>query len=66
VKLQSRQLWLRWPAELPPARLRPWLLEQLRAHGEPLRWAITAVRRPDPQGSSGSDGELRVEAVLML
>lgn len=49
------------PAELQAQCLRQWLLDQLRVHGEPLRWAITAA-----EPSAGGAGlQLQVEAVLI-
>lgn len=58
--LRSLQLQLAWPEGLPARALRPWLLQQLTAHGEPLRWAITGI-------SSGEQGQqlLHIEAVLL-
>ncbi|MGB1622374.1 MAG: hypothetical protein ACPHAS_06875 [Synechococcus sp.] len=48
-----------WPLDLPAQRLRPWLIERLQEHGQPLRWAITAVE-------SDVDGckQLLLEAVV--
>lgn len=58
--LRSLQLQLAWPEGLPARALRPWLLQQLTAHGEPLRWAITGI-------SPGEQGQqlLHIEAVLL-
>jgi len=61
VKLTSRRFSWSWPEGLPASALRPWLLQQLRAEGEPLRWAITGVE-PSPQAGARL---LQVEAVLV-
>ena len=39
VRLEPLELWL----ERGPGPLRPQILAALRQHGEPLRWAITAI-----------------------
>jgi hypothetical protein len=39
-----------------PGSLRAQVLEALAEHGQPLRWAITAV---------AANGELQIEAVLL-
>jgi len=59
LALRTIQLRLAWPLDLPAPRLRPWLIERLQEHGQPLRWAITAVE-------SDVDGckHLRLEAVV--
>ncbi|MGC6483252.1 MAG: hypothetical protein ACON4T_06790 [Synechococcus sp.] len=61
MKLASRCLRFRCPPELSSRQLRPWLLEQVRREGEPLRWAITEVHRDASAGSR----VLQVEAVLI-
>jgi len=38
------QLELNWPIEITLLELRPWLLDQIRKHGHPIRWAITSIR----------------------
>jgi len=58
--LRSLQLQLAWPEGLAARALRPWLLQQLTAHGEPLRWAIPGISRGD-QGQQ----LLHIEAVLL-
>ena len=60
--LRSLQLQLAWPEGLPARALRPWLLQQLTAHGEPLRWAITGIS-PGDQGQQLL--QLHIEAVLL-
>ncbi|KGG28389.1 hypothetical protein EV13_1631 [Prochlorococcus sp. MIT 0702] len=54
------QLELVWSAQLPLHQLRPWLREQLAVHGEPLRWAITAVEFTCDQSR-----KLKIEAVVV-
>jgi len=61
VKLVSRNLTLTWPQDVPARDLRAWLLDRLLEDGEPLRWAITAVHRPE----ASVEAEVRVEAVLI-
>ncbi|MCP9916859.1 hypothetical protein [Cyanobium sp. ATX 6F1] len=39
MTLESLELWF----ELAPGLLRPQVLAALAPHGEPLRWALTAV-----------------------
>ena len=46
MRLEPLELWL----EPVPGPLRPQILAALRPHGEPLRWAITAV---EPSHSPG-------------
>ena len=57
--LRSLQLRLPWPPDCQVQRLRPWLIAQLAQHGQPLRWAITAV-------DVAADGSrfLQLEAVV--
>ena len=57
--LRSLQLRLPWPPDCPVQRLRPWLIAELERHGQPLRWAITAVE-------TATDGSryLQLEAVV--
>ena len=60
LNVRVMQLELAWSAQLPLDQLRPWLREQLAVHGEPLRWAITAVESTDDQCC-----KLKIEAVLV-
>ena len=57
--LRSLQLRVTWPPDCPVQRLRPWLIAHLEQHGQPLRWAITAV-------DLAADGSrsLQLEAVV--
>jgi hypothetical protein len=59
VKLRHRHVTLVSPPGLPAAQLRLWVHDQLRRHGEPLRWAITSAA---PTAESDSR-LLRLEAV---
>lgn len=61
MKLASHRFLWHWPEGLPVASLRPWLLKQLRAEGDPLRWAITGLK----QAPSGGGRLVQVEAVLV-
>jgi len=56
VRLEPLELWL----EPGPGPLRPQILAALRQHGEPLRWAITAVvgeKVGDPAGCEVASGD---------
>ena len=59
MKLLHRHITLVCPPGLPATQLRSWLHDQLRRHGEPLRWAITSAA-PTAEGDSRL---LRLEAV---
>ena len=59
MTLISLQRQLLWPAEVPLVELRSWILHQLAAEGEVLRWALTAV---GPTADGGRT--LQVEAVI--
>ena len=48
MRLEPLELWL----EPVPGPLRPQILAALRQHGEPLRWAITAVEPTSPAASA--------------
>lgn len=65
VRLEAVEFWL----EAGPEPLLPQLLAALAAHGEPLRWAITAAE-PIVDGAAPSSGgagrrRLRLEAVVL-
>ena len=59
MRLTSLQRQYLWPADVPLVELRSWILQQLSAEGELLRWALTAV-------SADADGgrTVQVEAVI--
>jgi hypothetical protein len=66
MRLEALECWV----EVGPGPLLPELLAALAAHGEPLRWAITAAEpivdgpiRPG-QGAPGRR-RLRLEAVML-
>jgi len=72
VRLEPLEIWM----ERGPGPLRPQILAALRQHGDPLRWAITAVEPSgfatvasagpalgDPSGDR--PGRLRLEAVMV-
>jgi hypothetical protein len=54
-------LTLPWPKDLRASDLRGWLKDQLCIHGDPLRWAITAVHH----SAQDHGAVLQVEAVLI-
>ncbi len=62
MKLKVLQLDLKWKSDLPLERLRPWLLDQLKEYGEPLRWAIVQI---EPSDSAGLRSKLKIEAVVI-
>lgn len=63
MRLESLHLW----CELGPGPLRPQVLAALAAHGDALRWAITAVEASAGHGADGArpGRRVRVEAVLL-
>ena len=61
MRLTSKTLQLPWPKDLQASDLRGWLKDQLRIHGAPLRWAITAVHHSEQDHRA----VLQVEAVLI-
>jgi len=60
VRLEPLHLWF----ELGPGPLRSQVLAALARHGDPLRWAITAVEAPAAEGPQ-VERLVRVEAVLL-
>ncbi|MDA7433155.1 hypothetical protein N8501_00635 [Synechococcus sp. AH-601-N10] len=52
---------LPWPKDLKASDLRSWVKDQLRIHGDPLRWAITAVHH----SAQDHGAVLQIEAVLI-
>ena len=60
MKIASLQLQLAIPADTTACQWRPWILDHLKSHGEPLRWAITAVQAM-PDGTR----RLQLEAVVL-
>ena len=61
MKLTSKTLTLPWPNDLKAPALRGWVTGQLRVHGDPLRWAVTAVK----QSAQDHGAVLEIEAVLI-
>ena len=61
MRLKVLELDLLWPEKLTFEQIRPWLIEQLRTYGDPLRWAVTALDPPSEDGSR----HLKVEAVVI-
>ena len=61
MRLTSKTLTLPWPKDLKAADLRRWVKEQLRIHGDPLRWAITAAN----DSAQDCGAVLQIEAVLI-
>ena len=59
MRLTSKTLQLPWPKDLKASDLRGWLKDHLRIHGDPLRWAITAVH----YSAQDHGAVLQVEAV---
>ena len=57
MKLTSRTLTVSLPKDLKASQLRGWVKDQLRLHGEPLRWAITSAHE--------QQAALQIEAVLI-
>ena len=60
MKLKSLDLQLEWPDSMTICDLKVFILEKLRGHGDPLRWAITNVNTSD------SLRHLTIEAVVVV
>ena len=60
MRIESLQLQLALPAHRTASDWRQRILDHLRAHGEPLRWAITSV-----MDSPGGGSEVVIEAVML-
>ena len=60
MKIASLQLQLAIPADTTACQWRPWILDHLKSHGEPLRWAITSLM-DSPEGGS----QVVIEAVMI-
>ena len=61
MRLTSKTLTLLWPKDLKVSDLRGWVRDQLRIHGDPLRWAVTAVNH----SAQDHGAVLQIEAVLI-
>ncbi len=61
MRLMAKTLRLPWPNDLQAPALRGWVSDQLRVHGDPLRWAITAVEH----SAQDHGAVLEIEAVLI-
>ena len=60
MRIESLQLQLPLPAYQTACDWRGRILDHLRVHGEPLRWAITSVL-DSPEGGS----QVVIEAVML-
>ena len=60
MKIASLQLQLAIPANTPARQWRSWILDHLKGHGEPLRWAITSLMDSPEAGS-----QVVIEAVMI-
>lgn len=60
MKIASLQLQLAIPADITACQWRSWILDHLRRHGEPLRWAITSLMDSPEAGS-----QVVIEAVMI-
>ena len=60
MKIASLQLQLTLPADTTACQWRPWILDRLKRHGEPLRWAITSL-----MDSSEGGSQVVIEAVMI-
>ena len=62
MKLTLTKMYLDTSEEIYPWELRLWLRNQIKFHGEPLRWAVTeVVHSPE----SASSRRFKVEVVLI-
>ena len=62
MNLEFIELELDWPSDLSLFDLRNYILFEIRKHGEPLRWAITALT----PNSMESMQKISIEAVLII
>lgn len=60
MKIASLQLQLAIPADTTACQWRSWIIDHLRRHGEPLRWAITSLMDSPEAGS-----QVVIEAVMI-
>ena len=63
MRLKSLELYLEWPVDLALQGLRLYVLEHLKACGEPVRWAITSIQSPENKTASRY---LKIEAVVIV
>ena len=64
MKLQFHQLDLIWAVEeVPLENLRSWIINQINEIGEPVRWAISAMKNEE---SEPLIRKLIVEAVVII
>ncbi|ABX09499.1 hypothetical protein [Prochlorococcus marinus] len=62
MRLNSLELELEWPIDVPLISLRLLILDKLKVYGEPLRWAITGVKT---SGNTNSFRKIKVEGVIL-
>ncbi len=53
---------MEWPKNISISELRGLILERLNKHGEPIRWAITNIKKSEKLNSIRS---LKIEAILI-
>ena len=63
MKLKVLQLDFQWPEDVPLGELRLWLVNELTAYGNPLRWSITSI---DTSDTDHLVRQLKVEAVVII
>ncbi|WP_269621791.1 hypothetical protein [Prochlorococcus marinus] len=63
MRLQSLELELDWPVEMPLNSLRVFILSKLSQYGDPLRWSIASISFDEELDCSR---KLRIEAVLII
>ncbi len=62
MRLKALHIILTWPKKVSFFELRHFIVSKLKIHGEPLRWAITAIDNSD----QNEETQLTIEAVVML
>ncbi len=63
MRLKSLELKIEWPEEVPLNKLRPYLVNQLKQFGEPLRWSIASISSSE---KTDHYRQLKIEAVLII
>ena len=63
MRLKSLELLIEWPSDLPFCSLRPFLIDKIKRHGDPLRWAITSSA---PSKKAECYRALTLEAVVII
>ncbi len=63
MKLKVLEIDFHWTEEISVDELSPLIIARLSKHGDPLRWAITAIQ---PYEAKNLFRQLKVEAVVII